>query len=49
MPRQYDASPDGEHFIITVTDQASSGGPVQGQIMIILNWFEQVKARVPAK
>jgi len=49
MPRQYDASPDGEHFIIAMADDASSRGPVQGQIRIILNWFEELKTQMQAK
>ena len=42
----YDVSPDGEQFIFV--DQESSGD-VEGaaQISIVLNWSEELKARVP--
>ncbi len=49
LPRQYDASPDGEHFIISTADDATNRGPVQGQIRIVLNWTEELKQRVPTR
>ena len=40
--RRYDLSPDGERFLmITVGDQTTP------QIHVVLNWFEELKERVP--
>ena len=44
--RQYDLSPDGERFLmITVGDQATE--EAAPQIHVVLNWFEELKVRVP--
>ena len=48
LPRQYDVSPDGEHFIIALADESSSN-PFQAQIRIVLNWSEELKQRVPTR
>ena len=48
VPRQYDASPDGEHFIIALAD-ASSSSALRAQIRIVFNWSEELKQRVPAR
>ena len=42
----YDASADGERFLMikSGTDDAGAGQP---QINIVLNWFEELKQRVP--
>ena len=39
----YDVSPDGQRFVMVKDDSAS------GRLNIVLNWFEELKARVPAK
>jgi hypothetical protein len=39
----YDVSPDGQRFVM-VKDEAGSG-----RLNVVLNWFEELKARVPAK
>ena len=38
---QYDVAPDGQSFVITTQD-------AEPQIHIVQNWFEELKARVPA-
>ena len=46
--RQYDVMPDGQQFLITIpVDQSDSGEPARPQINIVLNWFEELKERVP--
>jgi len=46
--RDYDISPDGERLLMVFpADQADSGEAARPQINIILNWFEELKARVP--
>ena len=46
--RDYDMSPDGKQLLMVFpADQADSGEPAQSQINIVLNWFEELKQRVP--
>ncbi len=46
--RDYDRSPDGERLLMVFpADQADSGEPARPQINIVLNWFEELKERVP--
>jgi hypothetical protein len=48
--RNYDITPDGKHFIVVLPDSSTSGdtkpGPAQ-QITVVLNWFDELKQRVP--
>jgi hypothetical protein len=39
----YDVSPDGQRFVMVKDDSAS------GRLNIVLNWMEELKARVPTK
>jgi hypothetical protein len=42
----YDVSPDGQRFLmIKEIEQATS----TAQINVVLNWFEELKRRVPTK
>ena len=46
--RNYDISPDGEHFLMVFpADQDEAGERDRPQINIVLNWFEELKQRVP--
>ncbi len=46
--RDYDISPDGERLLMVFPeDQPDSGEPARAQINIVLNWFEELKERVP--
>ncbi len=46
--RDYDMSPDGERLLMVFpTDQLDSGESARPQINIVLNWFEELKERVP--
>ena len=48
--RPYDISRDGQHFLALMeTAQTQSGAPAAPQIHVVLNWFEDLKARVPAR
>jgi hypothetical protein len=50
FPRPFDISPDGKRFIGVVSaEQSQSGAPVAPQIQVVLNWFEDLKARVPVR
>jgi hypothetical protein len=44
-PRSYDVSPDGERFLLTRLP-AELPGP---RIAVVLNWFEELRARVPGR
>ena len=46
--RDYDMSPDGEQLLMVFpADQPDSGEPARPQINVVLNWFEELKERVP--
>ena len=50
VERPYDISRDGQHFLGLVdAAQRQSGAPASLQIQVVLNWFEELKARVPAR
>jgi WD40 repeat protein len=42
----YDVSPDGQHFLML--KRSESAGTAPTQINVVLNWFEELKRRVPA-
>jgi serine/threonine-protein kinase len=42
----YDISPDGEHFVMLNSGEEDRAVT---QVSVLLNWFEELKARVPAK
>ena len=46
--RDYDMSPDGTRLLMVFpADRPESGEPARPQINIVLNWFEELKERVP--
>ena len=50
VPRRFDMAPDGA--IIGVVDSgqtAFTGALATARVEVVLNWFEELKARVPAK
>ena len=46
--RPYDITPDGR-ILGVGTGQTPSGSPGAAQIQVVLNWFEELKARAPTK
>ena len=52
VTRQYDIMPDGQHFIARIvagsTKQTDTVGQTP-QIQVVLNWFEELKQRVPVR
>ncbi|HVS88108.1 MAG TPA: protein kinase [Candidatus Acidoferrum sp.] len=42
----YDVSPDGQRFLMLKSAEAGEAAPTQ--IYVVLNWFEELKRRVPA-
>ena len=46
--RRYDVSPDGQRFLVIKAGADEAAGDVHApQIHVVLNWFEELKARVP--
>ena len=46
--RPYDITSDGRFVSAIAAGQSASGRPTAPQIQVVLNWFEDVKTRVPA-
>jgi len=47
--RDYDMSSDGERLLMVFpVDRPDTGEPARPQINIVLNWFEELKERVPS-
>src|SRR5207237_7385566 len=47
-PRQYDIMPDGKRFLVLLpAPQAGTESRQTQQINIVLDWFEELKQRVP--
>jgi serine/threonine-protein kinase len=49
VPRQFDIGPDGRIIGVVDAVQAPSAAPAALRIEVVLNWFEELKARVPTK
>jgi Tol biopolymer transport system component len=48
VPRDYDIMPDGKRFVgLIPPDQLQSGASAASQIQVVLNWFDDLKRRVP--
>jgi Tol biopolymer transport system component len=48
--RNNDITSDGKRFLgVVAAGQTASGAPAAPQIQVVLNWFEELKARVPVK
>ncbi|MEO8359391.1 MAG: protein kinase [Vicinamibacteria bacterium] len=51
-PLNYDITPDGRAFVFTrgASSDMEAGGPGErGSVKLVLNWFEELKAKVPVK
>jgi Tol biopolymer transport system component len=51
LERPYDITLDGKRFlgVVAAGQNALAGAPAAPQIQVVINWFEDLKARVPAK
>ena len=50
--RNYDVTPDGKQLLVVLpaaSAESDSAKRITQQINIVLNWFEELKARVPTK
>jgi serine/threonine-protein kinase len=47
--RTYDITPGGKFVGLIPSGQTQPGGPIPPQIQVVLNWSEELKARVPTR
>jgi serine/threonine protein kinase len=47
--RMYDVSSDNERFLMLKPNVSSKQSAASGSLVVVLNWFEELKARVPAR
>ena len=45
--RSFDLSPDGRRFLLLTDDQNGTIAGETGRIVLVQNWFEELKERVP--
>ena len=45
--RPYDITPDGRILSAIAAGQSEAGRPMNSEIHVVLNWIEELKARVP--
>jgi hypothetical protein len=45
--RTFDITPDGKFIGVIPSGQTQTGTPATPQIHVVLNWFEDLKQRVP--
>ena len=43
----YDVTPDGQRFVLVTPEVVEAGDDRLRQIRVVLNWFEELKERVP--
>jgi hypothetical protein len=49
-PRRYDVSPDGQRFLLMRQSGVGADGDVTpAQVVVVTNWVEELKQRVPTK
>jgi Tol biopolymer transport system component len=46
-PRYYDVSPDGQRFLMIKDNAAGDPNATPASMVVVLNWSEELKARVP--
>jgi hypothetical protein len=46
--RAFDITPGGRFVGLTDVERTESGAPMAPQIQVVLNWFEELRARVPS-
>jgi hypothetical protein len=47
--RQWDLAPDGERFLIMNPGEGTTGERSQAEIIVVLNWYEELKRLVPTR
>jgi eukaryotic-like serine/threonine-protein kinase len=46
---QYDVTPDGQRFLMLVPGPGASGSSTRPRVVVVLNWFEELKRLVPVQ
>jgi len=49
VPTNHDIAPDGQRIVAVVASGQKPGVFAASQVHIVLNWFEELKARVPLR
>ena len=49
VQRGFDITPEGKIVGVVEAGQTEPGAPTASQINVVLNWFEELKQRVPSK
>jgi serine/threonine-protein kinase len=49
MARTYDVSPDGQRFLMLKNAEPSSQTTSSARMVVVQNWFEELKAKMPVK
>ena len=47
VPRHYDVTPDGKLIGLMPSEQSQAGAPAANLINVVLNWFDELKQKVP--
>jgi hypothetical protein len=47
--RDFDITPDGKRFLTLVTAGQNQPGTTVPQILVVVNWFEELKQRVAVR
>jgi hypothetical protein len=47
--RAYDVTPDGKRFVMLKELPGTGGSSASAQLTVVLNWFEELKRRVPTR
>jgi hypothetical protein len=47
--RPYDITPDGQRFLMIQNPEPNEGAPGPTPLTLVLNWFEELKERVPPR
>ena len=49
VPRSYDVSPDGRRFLMIKSSEVPAQTTTAPRIVVVLNWFEELKRLVPVQ
>jgi dipeptidyl aminopeptidase/acylaminoacyl peptidase len=49
IDRQWDIAPDGKRFLIMNPGDGATTEDAESRIVVVLNWYEELKRRVPTK
>ena len=47
VPLNHDIAPDGARFVTVLSNAAGEASTTRNEIVLVQNWFKELKARVP--